>query len=165
MKTRLPLLFILFCIQPLATAAEDDCTFNPQSATGDFLKNPNVAYSTWNSKTKEGSAILVDGGLLYVKKWACRHVGMDARFIVMYSREALDKRAYWINKALWLGKQVLEKSDFEIFNTAMAKKEYRLETSERKIIFHIPHKTYSEFRVSISEENYMTVLNIYYYFG
>lgn len=165
MKTRLPLLFILFCIQPLASAAEEDCTFNPKSATGDFLKNSNIARSTWNDKTKEGSAILSDGGLLYVKKWACRHVGMDARLIVMYSREALDKRAYWIKKALWLGEQVLEKSDFETFNTAMAKKEYRLETSENKIIFHIPHKTYSEFRVSISEENYMTVLSIYYYFG
>lgn len=77
-----------FLLLTIGQAFADDCVFDPSSVDSSFLtKNANIKYKTWDDKTKEAQAILKDGSFLYVKKWACQHVGMDARLMRFYGNE------------------------------------------------------------------------------
>lgn len=103
--------FVLLAIEQ---AFADDCVFDPSSADSNFLtKNANIKYQTWNDKTKEAQAILKDSSFLSVKKWACQHVGMDARLMRFYGKNETEKEDAQLKRVLWFGSQVLDKSDFK----------------------------------------------------
>lgn len=159
------LVFNQFCY-----AQDKPCVFDPASATADFLKGKaEIKHFVWKDKTKEASAVLENGSLLYVKQWACTHRALYARLIDMYSEKNLTDEAYWFKRLLWLGELVLEKSDFDILKNALSKKTYQVTSSRdelsNRIVLSIPHRSFSEFRAEIIESNFMHVVNLAFDFN
>lgn len=159
--------YILFCLLLMAGQLfADDCIFDPTSANDSFLsKNPNIDHYKWNDKDKEATGVLKDGSLLYVKKWACQHVGMDARLIEFYGNTTKELNEIQIKRIIWFGSQILDKADFEKLKNSILKKTYKREERSDGYILIIPHDTYSEFYVEITSLNYMQVIAIAYYFS
>ena len=155
-----------FLLLAIGQAFADDCVFDPSSADGSFLtKNANIKYQTWDDKTKETRAILKDGSFLYVKKWACRHVGMDARLMAFYGKNETEKDDAQLKRVLWFGSQVLDKSDFKNLENSILKKTYSREIRSNGYILRIPHNTYSEFYIEFTTLNDMQAIAIVYYFS
>jgi hypothetical protein len=139
----------------------EECVFDPSSANDSFLsKNQNVKHLAWDDATKEARAVLKDGSLLYIKRWACRHVAMDARLIEFYVKDDLQ-----LQRAIWFGSQILDKSDFKILENSVKKKTYSREERANGFILRIPHGTYSEFYVEFTNLNDMRVITIFYSFS
>jgi hypothetical protein len=139
----------------------EECVFDPSSANASFLsKNQNVKHLVWDDTTKEARAILKDGSLLYIKRWACRHVAMDARLIEFYGKDDLQ-----LQRAIWFGTQILDKSDFKILENSIKNKTYSREERPNGFILRIPHGTYSEFYVEFDNLNDMRVISIFYSFN
>ncbi len=155
-----------FFLLTIGQVFADDCVFDPSSADGSFLtKNPHIKYHAWDDKTKEARAILKDGSFLYVKKWACRHVGMDARLMAFYGKEKIEKDDVQLKRVRWFGSQVLDKSDFKNLGNSILNKTYSREIRPNGYILRIPHGTYSEFYVELTTLNDMQVIAIVYYFS
>jgi hypothetical protein len=153
---------VLFVL--LLTAGQlfaEECVFDPSSANVSFLsKNQNIKHLAWDDATKEARAVLKDGSLLYIKRWACRHVAMDARLIEFYGKDDLQ-----LQRAIWFGSQILDKSDFTILENSIKKKTYSREERTNGFILRIPHGTYSEFYVEFTNLNDMRVITIFYSFS
>ena len=144
----------------------DDCVFDPSSANDSFLaKNQNIKHLVWDDSAKEARAILRDGSLLYVKKWACQHVAMDARLIEFYPKDEVVKNDIQLRRVIWFGTQVLDKSDLKALESSIAKKTYSREERPNGYLLRIPHGTYSEFYVEFTELNDMRIISIVFSFS
>lgn len=142
----------------------ETCVFDPSSANDIFLtKNPNIEHYAWNDKDKVARALLKDGSLLYIKKWACNHIGMDARLIEFYGDDKSGNIDTQLQRVVWFGSQILGKSDYKILENSILKKTYQREEHSSGYILRIPHGTYSEFYVELTRLNYMQVITITYY--
>ena len=144
----------------------DDCVFDTSSANEKFLaKNPNIKYIVWDDNAKEARAILKDGSLLYVKKWACQHIAMDARLIEIYPKVEIVNNDILLQRVIWFASQVLDKSDYKVLENSILKNTYVREERSNGFILRIPHGTYSEFYVEHFEMNDMRSISIVFSFS
>ncbi|MDO8989114.1 MAG: hypothetical protein Q7U91_05725 [Sideroxyarcus sp.] len=144
----------------------EDCVFDPSSANDSFLaKNENIKYLVWDDKAKEARAIFKDGSLLFVKKWACQHVAMDARLMDFYSEEETGKSDISYQRIIWFASQVLNKSDFKVLESSILKKSFDREDRANGYVLRIPHGTYSEFYVELTDVNDMRTISIVFSFS
>ncbi len=58
----------------------DQCVFNADAITDDFLKaNKNIQSYIWSNKDKTAYILLKNEDYVFVKKWACVQYGMKAK--------------------------------------------------------------------------------------
>ena len=82
------IVFIIFLFIKITCLGQLDCVFADSSYTKDFLENSEIVVSYhWNDSSKEGSAILKNGGLLQIEKWACNHYGLSANILFSKNSE------------------------------------------------------------------------------
>lgn len=70
----------------------EDCVYDPNSITESLLRDNSLIYSyLWNDKEKKGSAILKNGFVLKINKWACTHYGASVEMLTDISFEEFNK--------------------------------------------------------------------------
>ena len=62
--------------------ADDGCLYDATSIKPPVISKALVKNSTWSRDTQEYRAILSSGGLVYIKYWACEHVGLNGQLLL-----------------------------------------------------------------------------------
>lgn len=87
----------------VSNANAEDCIYDPNSINESLLKDNSLVYSyLWDDNEKKGSAILTNGFVLKINKWACTHYGASIEMLTDISFEEFDKN--WKNYILMLFK-------------------------------------------------------------
>ena len=109
----------------LLSCQDKDCVFDPtQLNPNKYRKNPNFDFVQWNNQTKVANILTQRGDFLSIKRCACTHYGQQAHLVVFFPDKEVRKE-YWIDKLLWLSKQVLnEYDDRDLKNIVLQKKNW-----------------------------------------
>jgi hypothetical protein len=140
---------------------QEDCVFDSNSITDDFLKESTYVYSyKWDDEKKEGEAILNQGGLLHVKKWACLHYGTQANLFMNNIKVGEDLSQYLIKLSSIVGEKIpIEKVKSFLESEEISK----TDEDERRYEFNLSDENYPEFFLHINQEREYIVFSIYYY--
>ena len=143
--------------------AQTDCVYDDSSLTDDFFKvSKQVDFYKWDAVKKEGVAILDDGAILNVKKWACNHIGVSANMMIMKEQFSTDS---WKDCITQLSSIVCSNKERSIIDkklTNLSSFESLREKDCRKEI-DLSNEVYPEFYVSIYELEDTVVFSIFYY--
>lgn len=153
------LVFVLFSCKGKAQEVKDDCVFDSSKINDSFLKNSSLieAYK-WNDNVKQGSAILNDGSVLIVKKWACVHYGLSLDLLVTDDYEKVKKD--WRQRVLSLG-SIIDKEAFASIEKSIDKE--KLREDKTLLNFNLSDANYPEFYISLEETPNGYLYSIFYY--
>lgn len=144
------IIFLFGIFLQISGFGQTDCTYSDASISEAFLKTSNnVSAYSWDNKSKEGRAILVDGGVFHIKKWACTHYGLTANLMVSKDLNVISN---------WKGyvQQIGELMDDESANNLLKSKIRSIED------LNIYRKSNAAFEVDLSNNVYPEFyLNIY----
>lgn len=143
--------------------AQSDCVYDESRLTDSFLKtSKQIDFYKWDADKKEGTAILNDGSVLNVKKWACNHIGTSANMMITKEQFNADSWKDCINE---LSRVVCNKEEIKIIETkllTLSSFESLSEKSCRKEI-DLSNIMYPEFYISIYELEDTVLFSIFYY--
>jgi len=156
-------LFLFFSCKGKAQevkSVDNDCVFDSSKINDSFLKNSNVveAYK-WNDSIKQGSAILKDGSVLIVKKWACTHYGLSLDILVSDDYEIIKKE--WKQKILSIS-SIVEKEAFDKIKNNINEKT-RLSEDKMLLDLNLSDDNYPEFYINLEETPNGYLYSIFYY--
>jgi hypothetical protein len=154
--------FFLIFFTLLTCKAQEGCVYNKSIFTNDFLKSSEFVYSyKWDDKEKEGSAILKNGSVLNVKRWACNHIGTSAN--MMLAKEVFDVN-FWKDYIKKLSVIVCGKSEIQLINESLSKTPYdSINKNDCRKEIDVSNEMYPEFYLSVYELEDFTVISIFYY--
>lgn len=124
-------------------AMEEDCTFDLDTQTDDFLKSiPEFSNYTWNNDKKQATIVLENNDTLLVQRGGCNHFVFSATLILQKSDLKVENQKEIFEKALWMAEKLYEKSDYMYFQTAISIGEYDMEKHENEFLLTFPSENY-----------------------
>lgn len=160
-------LFIIFLLlTPLLTLAqeEEQCIFDQSTQTDEFIRSvPEFSNYNWNKETKQATITLTNGETLIAHRGGCIHFGISGTLISNDTTE-FNNLDYWFNKSLWIAERLFSESDFQIVKKSIQNKTYSMPDGTTSYIL-FPHKSYSEFAMTLKKNNGKIELYIGYYFN
>ena len=166
----LSILLLYMLTGPISTTgnSDDECVFDANSITDDFLKeNKNIQSYIWSDKDKKAYILLKNGDYVFVKKWACAHYGMKAKKISILPRQERASIKHWQKDMLSFGEQFLSTPEFEVYKSTIEKidwaqgKEHLCVNDKYQI--DIPGFSYPLYYVMLERLEDMVITTIYYY--
>jgi hypothetical protein len=155
-------LFTLF-LNFISCHAQSNCVYSEASITDIFLKkSKNVITYTWDNKLKEGKAILKNGGIVLVKKWACDHYGVSSSMLLPKNSDVFPN---WKNYLLEMSTLV----NLESTHQMLKQKLETINQLNNKLIIDgkyeidLSDNTYPEYFVNIYELSDCYVFSIFQY--
>lgn len=160
----MPLFIILAAM--IAAASPLDCDFSIDGATPPAVSGEVELFSTGNDTNRQYRALLPSGEYLVVKFSACVHFGMTATLVFPDSLIDPKETRHWNEveirkRLLLLGKSVLWKKEFALFQQAVANVG-DIGAVER---IDVAHDYFSEFYFTIETSGSVRVLTVAYWFS
>lgn len=154
--------FVLFSCKGKAQEVKnvnDDCVFDSSKINDSFLKNSSLIESyKWNDNLKQGSAILKDGSVLIIKKWACVHYGLSLDLLVADDYEKVKKD--WKQRILSIS-SIIDKEAFSNIEKRIDKE--KLSEDKTLLNLNLSDSNYPEFYINIEETPNGYLYSVFYY--
>lgn len=140
--------------------AADECYYNLNHINyAYFLKHTGFTKAEWDDDRKEARVLLQDGsGEVLVSYSACYEFGLSAKYKMKRATGRLLNSRFFIEKILWLGKKVLNKSDYELLANGVKSKQFVDDLSEievkKRVFVGIEGSDYQSFLIyAVDEKN------------
>jgi len=159
------ILFIL--ISNLINCQEiEECVFDKTTQTDEFIRNKTkFTEYEWDNENKTATIKLENGETLKIFRGGCIHFGMSGELFTNFNSSKINDLDFWLDKSLWVSKNIFDNKDYEYLKEQLAKKDYHLERNENSVYIFIPHEIYDEFSISVRMEGGKAVLYVGYYFS
>ena len=140
--------------------------FNRTTQTDEFIrKKGKFTDYEWDNEHKTATIKLENGEILKAFRGGCVHFGMSGELFTNFDSTKIKDLDFWLDRALWISKNIFDFKDYEYLKEQLAKKDYHLESNGNSFYIFIPHKIYDEFSISVRIEEGKAVLYVGYYFS
>jgi hypothetical protein len=144
----------------------EECVFDRTTQTDEFIiKKGKFTEYKWDNENKTATIKLENGETLKAFRGGCVHFGMSGEIFTEFDSSKINDLDFWLNKALWISKNLFDNKDYEYLKDKLTKKDYHQERDENSIYIFIPHEIYDEFSISVRMEDEKAVLYVGYYFS
>ena len=133
---------------------ENDCTFDLNTQTDDFLKEiTEFSNYVWDNEKKKATIKLKNGDTLIVTRGGCVHFSFYGNLILNNSELNLDDESKIFKKALWITEKLFHKSDFDFINESLSNRRFEIEQSENQKYYDFQIDRYCDMTLVIEKLN------------
>ena len=133
---------------------ENDCTFDLNTQTDDFLKEiTEFSNYVWDNEKKKATIKLENGDTLIVTRGGCVHFSFYGNLILNNSELNLDDESKIFKKALWITEKLFHKSDFDFINESLSNRRFEIEQSENQKYYDFQIDRYCDMTLVIEKLN------------
>ncbi|NJB71860.1 hypothetical protein GGR42_002322 [Saonia flava] len=133
---------------------EDDCTFDLNTQTDDFLEEiPEFSDYVWDSIQKKATIKLDNGNTLIATRGGCAHFSFYGNLILNNSELNLNDESEIFKKALWIAKKLFHKSDFDFIKELLEKRNFEIEQSENQKYYDFQIDRYCDMTLVVEKLN------------
>ncbi len=150
---------VLLCCAALRAAA-DDCIYTAANIDKDrYLRNREFRSVRWEDETNTAHVVTRSGESLTIRHWACEHLSVEGKFSIRVEPSASLK--YFRDKALWLGKQLLEPEDVAVLERVLDGSEFRRWQPRSRLKLKMDGRYYSWMSLGISVDGSTAVITLF----
>jgi hypothetical protein len=133
---------------------EDDCVFDLNTQTDDFLKEiPEFSNYVWDNEQKKGTIKLDNGNTLIVTRGGCAHFSFYGNLTLNNSELNLNDESKIFKKALWIAEKLFHKSDFEFIQESLKKGNFEIGQSENQKYYDFQIDRYCDMTLVVEKLN------------
>ena len=161
------LILLLFVTNSILSQEIEKCVFDRTTQTDNFIKKKGKFKDyDWDNENKTATIKLESGEILKLFRGGCVHFGMSGELFTDFNSSKINDLSFWLDKALWIAKNVFDNKDYEHLKKQLTKKDYYFDGDEKSFYIFIPHEIYDEFSISVrTEDDGKVVLYVGYYFS
>ncbi len=131
---------------------EDDCVFDLNTQTDDFLKDAGEFTNyVWDNKQKKATITLKNQNTLIVTRGGCAHFSFYGNLILNNSQLSLNDENKIFENALWISKKLFHKSDFEFIKQLLNKRKFEIIQSENQKYYDFQIDRYCDMTLVIEK--------------
>ena len=147
--------------ESLPEFSEDDCVFDSNTQTDDFLKKiPEFSDYVWDNETKKATIQLDNGNTLIVTRGGCVHFSFYGNLLLNKSEQNFNDENGIFNKALWIAERLFHKSDYELIRKSLNSKDYEIEKSESQYYLNFKSELYCDMTLVVENLKDQNLISI-----
>ncbi|QSS96704.1 hypothetical protein [Psychroflexus sp. ALD_RP9] len=141
--------------------SEDDCVFDLNTQTDDFLKEiPEFSNYVWDNEKKKATIKLDNGNTLIVTRGGCVHFSFYGNLLLNKSELNFNDENGIFKKALWIAEKLFHKSDYELIKKTLNDKDYEIEKSENQYYLNFKSELYCDMTLvveNLTDQNLISI--------
>ncbi len=141
--------------------SEDDCVFDLNTQTDDFLKEiPEFSNYVWDNERKKATIKLNNGNTLIVTRGGCDHFSFYGNLLLNKSELNFNDESGILKKTLWIAEMLFHKSDYELIKKSLNNQDYEIEKSENQYYLDFKNNAYCDMTLvieNLTDQNLVSI--------